>query len=104
MAAEVSAAEGAIKRGAEAVSAARQELTGELRSLEGKLSGVGSMWRGQGAVAFTSLMTRWQGDATKIISALDEFEAKLTSAQSQYTATDEAQQATFAKFSGLLGG
>jgi WXG100 family type VII secretion target len=103
MAAEVSAADGALKQGADAVANSRAELQRELSSLEGKLAGIGSHWQGQGAVAFNSLMARWREDATKIVNALNEFEANLTASQASYTAADDAQQSTFSRLQGRLG-
>jgi WXG100 family type VII secretion target len=103
MAAEVSAADGALKQGADVVARSRGELQRELSSLEGKLAGIGSHWQGQGAVAFNQLMARWREDATKIVSALNEFESNLVSSQSTYTASDDAQQSVFNRLSGRLG-
>ena len=103
MAAEVSAADGALKAGADAVAASRAELQRELSVLEGKLAGIGSAWQGQGAVAFTTLMTRWREDANKIISALNEFESNLVSSQSTYTAADDAQSSTMRNLTSRLG-
>ena len=103
MAAEVSAADGALKAGAAAVAQSRSELQNELSVLEGKLAGIGSQWKGQGSVAFTALMTRWREDATKIISALNEFESNLQSSQTTYTAADDAQSASMNRLTGRLG-
>ncbi len=103
MAAEVSAADGAIKQGADVVARTRSELRSELSALEGKLSGIGSHWQGQGAVAFNQLMGRWRDDASKIVAALDEFEQNLLTSQSTYSASDETQQSTFSRLSGRLG-
>lgn len=103
MAAEVSAADGALKQGADAVAQSRGELQRELSSLEGKLSGIGSQWQGQGAVAFNALMARWREDANKIVSALNEFESNLLTSQSTYTASDEAQQSAMSRLQGRLG-
>ncbi|MCU1433121.1 MAG: hypothetical protein JWP95_2226 [Actinotalea sp.] len=103
MAAEVSAADGALKAGAAAVAQSRSELQRELTVLEGKLAGIGAQWKGQGAVAFTALMTRWREDANKIISALNEFETNLNSSQTTYTAADDTQSASMNRLSGRLG-
>ncbi|WP_024286910.1 WXG100 family type VII secretion target [Cellulomonas sp. KRMCY2] len=103
MAGEVSAADGALKAGAAAVAQSRAELKQELSSLEGKLAGIGSAWKGQGAVAFTTLMNRWRDDATKIINALNEFEANLQSSQSSYTAADDAQSSAMSRLTSRLG-
>jgi len=101
--AEFSAADGALKQGASAVVQSRSELQRELSSLEGKLAGIGSHWQGQGAVAFGSLMNRWREDATKIVAALNEFEANLLTSQSTYTAADDAQQSAMSRLQGRLG-
>lgn len=43
-------------------------------------------------------MVRWREDATKIVDALNEFEANLVDSQKTYTASDESEASTFAKF------
>ena len=103
MAGEVSAADGALKAGAAQVAQTRGELQQQLSALEGRLNGIGAQWQGQGAVAFTALMQRWNEDARKITSALNEFEQNLLSSQNTYTATDDAQSATMARLTGRLG-
>lgn len=102
MAGEVSAADGALKAGADVVATTRGSLQQQLSALEGKLSSVGSGWQGQGAVAFSNLMTRWREDATKIISALNEFETNLVSSQSTYTASDDSQAQVMSSIAGRL--
>jgi WXG100 family type VII secretion target len=103
MAGEVSAADGALKAGANVVAQTRGSLQQQLQVLDGKLSGIGSGWQGQGAVAFTQLMTRWRDDSTKIINALNEFEANLTSSQSTYTASDDDQAQKMSHLANRLG-
>lgn len=103
MAGEVSAADGALKAGAAKVAQSRAELKQQLKALEGNLAGIGAKWKGQGAVAFSSLMVRWNEDANKIINSLDVFEANLMSSQSTYTAADDAQASTMSRLSGRLG-
>lgn len=98
MAGEFTAADGALNAGATAIAQSRTELRGELTRLEGQLAQIGGQWKGQGAVAFNQLMVRWREDATKIVEALNEFEANLLASQSQYTAADEAQAAQFNNF------
>lgn len=103
MAGEVSAADGALKAGASAVAQSRGELQRELDVLRGKLESLRGAWAGQGAVAFTALMQRWNEDATKIINALDEFESNLVSSQSTYTAADDAQSSAMSRLTSRLG-
>ena len=76
--------------------------TGKLSALRGKLPGIGAQWRGAGSSAFQQVMVRWDEDARKIISALNEFEANLRSSEQTYNANDEAQQSSFGELSGRL--
>lgn len=103
MAGEVAAADGALKAGAQAVAQSRSELQQQLKVLEGQLSGIGSAWQGQGAVAFTTLMTRWRENANQIINALNEFESNLNSSQSTYTAADDQQSSAMNRLTSRLG-
>ncbi|WP_250447073.1 WXG100 family type VII secretion target [Actinotalea sp. C106] len=103
MAAEVSAADGALKAGAQAVAQSRGELQQQLKVLEGKLANIGGQWQGQGAVAFSTLMNRWQQNATTIINSLNEFESNLVSSQSTYTAADDQQSAAMNRLTSRLG-
>ena len=103
MAGEVSAADGALKAGASAVAQSRGELQNELGTLRGRLEGLRGAWVGQGAVAFNTLMARWNEDAEKIISALNEFESNLISSQNTYTSTDETQSSAMSRLTSRLG-
>ncbi len=103
MAGEVSAADGALKAGASAVAQSRADLQQQLQVLEGKLAGIGGQWVGQGAVAFSTLMTRWRDNSSKIINALNEFENNLVTSQSTYTATDDAQSSAMNRLQSRLG-
>lgn len=103
MAGEVSAVDGALKQGAQAVSQSRGELQGELKSLEGKLASIGASWTGQGAVAFNQLMTRWREDASKMVGALDEFERNLTDSGASYDTSDDQQSTGLNALTARLG-
>lgn len=103
MAAEVSAADGALDRGAKIVSDTRSELTSELAGLRGKLAGIGAQWKGSGSTSFQSAMTRWDEDSKKIIDALNSFEQNLRSSQTTYTQRDETAQSSFSKLQSRLG-
>ena len=103
MAGEVSAADGALDRGAKIVSDSRSQLTQQLKSLEGKLASIGAQWKGSGSSAFQSTMTRWNQDSTKIISALNSFEENLKSSQSTYTSTDDSTSSSFNNLASRLG-
>lgn len=100
---EVSAADGALNRGAQIVAESKQTLNAEIQSLEAKLSGIGSQWQGASATAFASLMENWRAQARKITQSLDEFEANLKSSQQTYTASDDASVSAMNRLQGRLG-
>lgn len=104
MSGEMSKQDQALTRGAQLVSEARGELDQQMSALRGKLTGIGSQWVGAGSAAFQQVMTRWDEDTRRIVSALNEFEQSLRSAEATYTASDEQQAQAFAKFQGALGG
>lgn len=100
---EVSAADGALARGAAIVAESKSQLLGELSALEGRLSGIGAMWQGSGSAAFTSVMAQWREKSNRIISALDTFEENLKASQSTYTATDDAASSAMNRLQSRLG-
>lgn len=103
MAGEVSKQDQALNRGASMVSDARTDLESQLSGLRGQLSGIGAQWIGSGSTAFQNVITRWDEDTRKIISALNEFEANLHSSESTYNASDDTQASSFSRLSGRLG-
>lgn len=103
MAGEISKQDQALNRGAQMVAQARADLDRELSGLRGQLAGIGSQWRGSGAVAFQGVMTRWDDNTRKIVGALDSFEANLKSSETTYNTNDADQASTYSRLSGRLG-
>lgn len=103
MAGQISAAEGAILKGAATVSSTRGDLEGRIKTVESQILAIGSNWVGPAATAFNQLMVQWNQDASKVTGALVEFEEKLRSAQRDYDTTDSEHQATFSSLSSRMG-
>lgn len=103
MSTELSAGDGALKAGADAVAQAKAELQSQLSTLDGRLAGLPAQWKGLGAVAFQRLMTKWNEDTTKLINALNEFEANLTASQSTYSSADDGTSSDMSSLIGRLG-
>lgn len=99
----VSAADGALQRGANIVNQSKASIVGELNSIQSKLSGIGASWQGSGSSAFQQTFAAWQEKSRKITNALDQFEQNLKDSQSSYTATDDASAQSQNKFMGRLG-
>jgi WXG100 family type VII secretion target len=103
VAGEVSAADGALQRGASIVNSSKTDIIGELNAIQNQLSGIGSSWAGSGAAAFQQTFQAWQEKSRKITNALDGFEQNLRDSQSTYTATDYDSAQAQNKFMGRLG-
>lgn len=103
MAGQISAAEGAIRKGAQTVAEAKTNLDARIKTVEGDMLAIGSGWQGPAAQAFQALMTRWNEEARKVTSALDQFEDNLNSAQRDYETADQDQQTTFSNLAARLG-
>ncbi|WP_235827191.1 WXG100 family type VII secretion target [Actinomyces culturomici] len=100
---KISAAEGAIRRGAQTVADTKVDLDTRIKTVEGDMLAIGSGWQGPAAQAFQALMARWNAEARKVTSALDTFEENLLSAQRDYESTDQDQESTFNNLAARLG-
>lgn len=103
MAGEVSAADGALQRGASIVSSSKTEIIGELNAIQSQLSSIGAAWTGSGSTAFQQTFAAWQEKSRKITNALDGFEQNLRDSQTAYTQTDDTSAQAQNKFMGRLG-
>lgn len=103
MAGQISAAEGALRKGAQTVAEAKANLDSRIKTVESDMLAIGSGWQGPAAVSFQALMARWNEEARKVTSALDQFEANLVSSQQDYEAADNEQESTFSSLAARLG-
>lgn len=100
---EVSAADGAIERGAKIVSDSKIALNTEIQSIESKLATIGAQWQGQSAAAFQSLIAAWREKARKITGNLDAFEENLRASQTNYSSSDDTSKSNMSRLQGRLG-
>ncbi|QCQ92150.1 WXG100 family type VII secretion target [Rhodococcus sp. SGAir0479] len=71
------------------VSDVRTEIQGLLSTLKGEVDGIRGGWEGSAAIAFHSLMERWDASANKLGQALDAISENIKSNSVSY---DTAQQ------------
>ncbi|WP_433030079.1 WXG100 family type VII secretion target [Actinomycetospora sp. CA-053990] len=81
----------------------KQGMQGHMSSLQSQLAPLAGTWRGQGSVAFQGLMARWNEDATRINTALDEIAAKIGQSGRNYAASDEDNRQAFSQLGGTGG-
>lgn len=104
MSAEVSAAEGAIRKGADTVAATRDDLKNRLAALRGDVQSIGNSWTGLGAVAFSGLMLAWDAEANQVTDALEHLEENLRGTQSAFEQMEQVAETSLNKLIGALGG
>ncbi|MHC1562896.1 WXG100 family type VII secretion target [Actinomycetospora sp. C-140] len=81
----------------------KQGMAGHMGTLQSQLAPLAGTWRGQGSAAFQQLMVRWNEDATRINTALDEIAAKVGRSGRTYAASDEDNRQAFAQLGGTDG-
>ncbi|MFC8191284.1 WXG100 family type VII secretion target [Cellulomonas sp. NPDC057328] len=103
MAENISAEEGALARGAQAVADARQGIDNRVAQVRREIETVGGMWTGPAASRFTQLMAEWDTKTKKLNSVLDQLEASLTGTARDQQATDEQTQQTISGLNSMMG-
>ena len=92
------ALDGALLKGATTIEQSQSDIESTLKNLESKLSGIGSSWQGEAAVAFQNVMAEWQTEAGKVTSALTELHTALRSSDSASQANEAEQSAALNKY------
>ena len=103
-AAEMGQGEGTLTKAAGLVSDAKADFDRLALQLDGQIQGLQGKWAGAGGSAFFGLHQAWQEKQKVIVSALNEFEASLTSTEKDNISTDDAQSANYTRTAGRLGG
>ena len=103
-AAEMGQGEGTLTKAAGLVSDAKADFDRLALQLDGQIQGLQGKWAGAGGSAFLVLHQAWQEKQKVIVSALNEFEASLTSTEKDNISTDDAQSANYTRTAGRLGG
>lgn len=102
-AAEMGQGEHTLTRAAGLVAEAKQDFDSMSKVLEGQIAGLQGKWAGAGGTAFFALHQAWSDKQRVITSALNEFEASLTSTEKDNTSTDQDQSANYSRVAGRLG-
>lgn len=103
MAEKISATEGALERGAQAVEEARTTIDSRIKDVDAKLSEMSSYWQGDAAASYTTLVTRWDEKANNLNRVLNDLRDNLRGTASDQQATEEEHQSATARLSALLG-
>lgn len=102
-AAEMGQGEGTLSKASGLVADAKGDFDRISSKLDGQINGLKGRWAGAGGQAFFTLHQAWTEKQRVIVSALNEFEASLTSTERDNVSTDEAQSANYARTTSRLG-
>jgi uncharacterized protein YukE len=101
---EMRAGDQTLSRAANMVATAKADFDRLSSTLSDNLLAQQAKWQGQGGKAFTNLHTAWTEKQNRIVRALNEFEASLTSTEKDNVNTDQAQSDYMAKNHSRLDG
>jgi WXG100 family type VII secretion target len=104
MAEVISAEEGALRRGAQAVGEAKSSIDQQVKNVRSEIEQLRGYWQGGAAVAFTSLMTRWDEQATKLNNVLVNLEESLSGTEKDQAATEDQHQQSISSISSMMSG
>ena len=99
----ISAEEGALKRGAQAVNSAKAGIDQQVKFVRGEIEQVRGFWTGAAAVAYTQLMNRWDEETRKLNEVLVTLEEALAGTERDQAATEESHQQTIAGLGSMMG-
>jgi len=104
MAQVISAEEGALKRGAQAVGEAKAGIDQQVKNVRGEIEQLRGYWSGGAAASFTGLMTRWEEQATKLNNVLVTLEDALAGTEKDQAASEEQHQQAISGLSSMMSG
>ena len=88
---EMKAGDRTLSRAAAMVATAKSDFDRLSATLSDNITSQQSKWQGQGGRAFFSLHQAWTEKQNRIVQALNEFEAALTSTERDNINTDQSQ-------------
>ncbi|MEV7694881.1 WXG100 family type VII secretion target [Microbacterium sp. NPDC089189] len=101
---QISAEEGALRRGAEAVSTTHVDITDATRRVQRELDQIQAIWQGDASRAYTEMITTWTAGAHRINQTLVHLEEALRSTERSQAALEEQHQSTIGGLGAIMGG
>ncbi|WP_062211123.1 WXG100 family type VII secretion target [Demequina oxidasica] len=92
MADVISAEEGALRKGAEAVGTTKANIEKQIKTVRGEIEQLRSFWTGGAANSFTQLMNRWDEESRKLNDVLITLEDALRGTEKDQAASEQSHQ------------
>ncbi|KQO96864.1 MULTISPECIES: WXG100 family type VII secretion target [unclassified Leifsonia] len=103
MADQISAEEGALRKGAQAVRETKTGVDQQVKKVRGEIDQLRGYWTGAAAGSFTTLMTRWDEQTRKLNEVLVTLEAALAGTEKDQAATEDSHQQTISGLGSMMG-
>lgn len=103
MADQISAEEGALRKGAQAVRETKAGVDQQVKKVRGEIDQLRGYWTGAAAGSFTTLMTRWDEQTRKLNEVLVTLEAALAGTEKDQAATEDSHQQTISGLGSMMG-
>lgn len=100
----ISAEEGALRRGQQAVSEAKAGIDQRTRQVRSEIEQLRGYWTGSAALSFTQLMNRWDAETVKLNNVLVELENALRGTEQDQAATEEEHKSAISGLGAMMGG
>ena len=104
MSEQISATEGALLRGAEAVSGTHLDITDATKRVQAELEQIQAIWQGDAARSYTEMMNSWTAGAHRINQTLVHLEEALRHTHNDQNALEEQHQSTIGGLGAMMGG
>ncbi|MFG6402280.1 MULTISPECIES: WXG100 family type VII secretion target [unclassified Microbacterium] len=104
MSERISATEGALARGAEAVSGTHVTIHDSTRRVLDELDELSGHWSGEAAQSYSQLVSEWAAGADKLNTVLVRLEEALRATERAQAANEQEHRATIGGLGALLGG
>jgi len=104
MAQVISAEEGALRKGADAVSVAKGNIHKQISGVRGEIEQLRGFWTGSAASAFTQLLGNWDQQASKLNEVLVTLEDALRGTERDQAASEQQHQQAIAGLGSMMNG
>lgn len=102
MAQVISAEEGALRKGAEAVNTAKANIEKQISNVRGEIEQLRGFWTGSAATSFTQLLGTWDEKANKLNEVLVTLEDALRGTERDQAASEEQHQQTISGLGSMM--
>lgn len=104
MSGRISAEEGALRRGQQAVNEAKSGIDTQTKKVRGEIEQLGAFWSGAAASSFRQLMNRWDEETRNLNEVLVTLEQNLRSTEVDQAETEQTHQEAITNLGAMMGG